>query len=253
VPDYVARIWLDTAFAGEQSFKGRSMTVTSEQQVPMATLMKDQPKEVLLAKDGPGQAVLPPRAALRAGRPGDEGGVAGLLGVRTYEPLAQGGDRPDPESVRRMPDGTYEIKAGALVRVNLTLVAKDRANFVVVDDPLPAGFEGQNASFATTLQDVAGGVTSQRSTAAAAMTSWATLERGWWWWWRPWWSFSHTELRTTACCCSPIICRPASTRTATRRGRRRSASFSCRRSTRRRCTRPEQFGHGASSKVRVIE
>ena len=58
VPDYVARIWLDTAFAGEQSFKGRSMEVT-EQHVPMARLMPEQPKEVLLGESTRVRRLLP--------------------------------------------------------------------------------------------------------------------------------------------------------------------------------------------------
>ncbi|MBL9103120.1 MAG: Ig-like domain-containing protein [Myxococcales bacterium] len=248
VPDYVARIWLDTAFAGEQSFKGRSMTVT-EQQVPMARLMKEQPKEVLLAKDGPGKLYY--RLGLRYA-PADLAMKAeeqGFTVSRTYEPLAQGGDTPDPESVKRLPDGTWEIKAGALVRVNLTLVAKDRANFVVVDDPLPAGFEGQNSKFATTLQDVTGGV---NNTSVDRGDIWGTGERGWWYW-RWWWSFSHTELRDDRMLLFANHL-PAGVYTYSYTARATSiGEFQLPPVHAEAMYMPELFGHSASSRVRVVE
>ena len=250
VPDYIARIWLDTAFAGEQSFKGRSMTVT-EQHVPMARLMQEQPKEVLLAKDGSGKLYY--RLGLRYA-PADLNMKAeeqGFTVSRTYEPLAQGGDKPDPESVRRLQDGTWEIKAGALVRVNLTLVAKDRANFVVVDDPLPAGFEGQNSKFATTLQDVAGGVTNTSVDYGGALP-WTTLERGWWYW-RPWWSFSHTELRDDRMLLFANHL-PAGVYTYSYTARATTiGEFQLPPVHAEAMYMPELFGHSASSRVRVIE
>lgn len=250
VPDYVARIWLDTVFAGEQAFKGRSMAVT-EQHVPMARLMKDDPKEVLLAKDGPGKLYY--RLGLRYA-PADlaiKAEEQGFTVYRTYEPLAQGVDKPDPESVKRLADGTYEVKAGALVRVNLTLVAKDRANFVVVDDPLPAGFEGQNSKFATTLQEVSGGVVRQSVDYGGGMP-WAALERGWWWW-RPWWSFSHTELRDDRMLLFANHL-PAGVYTYSYTARATTiGEFQLPPIHAEAMYMPELFGHSASSKVRIIE
>ena len=251
VPDYVARIWLDTSFAGEQAFKGRSMAVV-DQQVPMARLMKEQPKEVLLAKDGPGMLYY--RLGLRYA-PADLAMKAeeqGFTVYRSYEPLAQGGDKPDPESVKRMPDGSYEVKAGALVRVNLTLVAKDRANFVVVDDPLPAGFEGQNSRFATTLQDVQGGVTKQSVDYGDGDSPWSGFERGWWWW-RPWWSFSHTEMRDDRMLLFSNHL-PAGVYTYSYTARATTiGEFQLPPVHAEAMYQPELFGHSASSKVRIVE
>jgi len=42
----------------------------------------------------------------------------------------------DPADVRRDPDGTWHIKAGARVRVHLTMVATDRRYHVALTDPL---------------------------------------------------------------------------------------------------------------------
>ena len=146
----------DTNYLGNGVVMGRSMAVV-EQQIPMKKLLEQKPRELLLSKDGPG--LLYYRLGLRYA-PADlaiKAESQGFTVHRTYEPLAQGGDAPDPEAVKKLEDGTWQIKAGALVRVNLTLVAKDRANYVVVDDPLPAGLEGQSAKFLTTLRDVQGG------------------------------------------------------------------------------------------------
>ncbi|MDC0719607.1 Ig-like domain-containing alpha-2-macroglobulin family protein [Nannocystis bainbridge] len=248
VPDYVARVWLDSAFAGERAFKGRSMAVV-EQQIPMSKLIEQKPRELLLSKDGPG--LLYYRLGLRYA-PADLAMKAESQGFtvhRSYEPLAQGGDKPDPESVKKLEDGTWQIKAGALVRVNLTLVAKDRANYVVVDDPLPAGFEGQNAKFSTTLRDVQGGVESQSVDSNVPFFG----ELGGWWWWRPWWRFSHTEMRDDRMLLFADHL-PAGVYTYSYTARATSiGDFSLPPVRAEAMYMPEVFGHGASTKVRVVE
>ena len=247
VPDYIARIWLDQSFAGEQTFKGRSMAV-SEQRVPMARLLAEPPKEVLIAKDGPGKLYY--RLGLRYA-PADLAVKAeqqGFTVSRSYEALAQGGEKADPTSVRRNADGSYEVKAGSLVRVNLTLVARDRANFVVVDDPLPAGFEGQNARFSTTLQDVSGGVVNQSVDLGG--DSWS--EKGWWFW-RPWWSFSHTEMRDDRMLLFANHL-PAGVYTYSYTARATTlGEFQLPPVHAEAMYTPELFGHSASSTVRVVE
>ncbi|MCY1068748.1 MG2 domain-containing protein [Nannocystis sp. RBIL2] len=248
VPDYVARVWLDSAFAGERAFKGRSMAVV-EQQIPMKKLIEQKPRELLLSKDGPG--LLYYRLGLRYA-PADLAMKAESQGFtvhRSYEPLAQGGDKPDLESVKKLEDGTWQIKAGALVRVNLTLVAKDRANFVVVDDPLPAGFEGQNAKFSTTLRDVQGGVENQSVDSSVPFFG----ELGGWWWWRPWWRFDHTEMRDDRMLLFSDHM-PAGVYTYSYTARATTiGEFSLPPVRAEAMYMPELFGHGASTKVRVVE
>ncbi|MCY1062869.1 Ig-like domain-containing alpha-2-macroglobulin family protein [Nannocystis sp. SCPEA4] len=248
VPDYVARVWLDTAFAGERAFKGRSMAVV-EQQIPMQKLVEQKPRELLLSKEGPG--LLYYRLGLRYA-PADLAMKAESQGFtvhRSYEPLAQGGDKPDLESVKKLDDGTWQIKAGALVRVNLTLVAKDRANFVVIDDPLPAGFEGQNAKFSTTLQDVQGGVESQSVDSSVPFFG----ELGGWWWWRPWWRFDHTEMRDDRMLLFSNHM-PAGVYTYSYTARATTiGEFELPPVRAEAMYMPELFGHGASTKVRVVE
>jgi len=59
----------------------------------------------------------------------------GLVVTRTYEPVS------GKDSVERLPSGRYRVRGGKLVRVRLTITAPSRRYYVVVDDPLPAGFE----------------------------------------------------------------------------------------------------------------
>ena len=67
---------------------------------------------------------------------------------------------------------------GDLVRVRLTIVAPDALHYVVINDPLPAGFEAVDTAIATDAQ------------APSVYTRQDFDERGWGWWY-----FSHTEMR----------------------------------------------------------
>jgi len=82
--------------------------------------------------------------------------------------------------VARDDNGVWHIKAGAKVRVRLTLVAPTRRYHVALVDPIPAGLEPMNPELATTgsiPQDPKQEATSPR----------------WWWWSRPW--YEHQNLR----------------------------------------------------------
>ncbi|MBX3226012.1 MAG: hypothetical protein KIT84_29445 [Labilithrix sp.] len=144
-PDFVARVWLGNTFAGEHAFKGRT-TEESRIDVPMSFLANEKTKEqnLIVAKDGPG------RLYYRVGMqyaptdlklpPADYGFVV----QRLYE----GADKPD--DVKRDPDGTWRVKAGAKVRVRVTMVAPSRRYHVALVDPIPAGLEPMNPALAVT-------------------------------------------------------------------------------------------------------
>ncbi len=172
-PDFVARAWLGTASAGEHRFQGRT-TETQRVEVPMTTLLKQGNTDLVLSKDGPGRLYY--RLGMRyapkslALAPADYGFVV----ERKYEGI------DDPKDVRREPDGSWHIRAGARVRVTLTMVAQDRRYHVALVDPLPAGLEPVNPALATSAQSDDGG--GQPS----------PMKRGWWWW-GPW--YEHQNLR----------------------------------------------------------
>lgn len=148
-PDFVARVWLGDRFAGQHAYKGRT-TERHHIGVPMQWLASEPMTKggastnLVVAKDGPG------RLYYRIGMqyaptdlklpPADHGFVVS----RTYE----GADAP--ADVKRDPDGTWRVKAGAKVRVRVTMVAQSRRYHVALVDPIPAGLEPLNPALAVT-------------------------------------------------------------------------------------------------------
>jgi uncharacterized protein YfaS (alpha-2-macroglobulin family) len=178
-PDFVARAWLGEAYAGEQQFKGRS---TDRQQfdVPMSYIAQKgegSTQNLVIQKEGAGRLYYrigmqyAPSSLKLA--PADYGFTV----ERKYEAAN------DPSDVRRDADGTWHIKAGAKVRVKLTLVAPTRRYHVALVDPLPAGLEAMNPALAVT-----GSVPDENTEVNEASSRF-----GWWWWMRPW--FEHQNLR----------------------------------------------------------
>ncbi len=171
-PDFVARIWLGEDYVGEAAFRGRT-TDYKQMDVPMAFLAERPGEEnLILSKEGAGRLYY--RLGLRyAPRdlnlpPADYGFTV----ERTYEAV------DDPGDVRRDATGTWHIKAGARVRVKLTMVAPARRYHVALVDPLPAGVETLNPALAVTgaLPGDSGGTPVPYR-----------------WWWGPW--YEHQNLR----------------------------------------------------------
>jgi uncharacterized protein YfaS (alpha-2-macroglobulin family) len=171
-PDFVARVWLGDRYVGESTFRGRT-TEYHQLQVPMSYLTGLDLQRLILAKEGAGRlyyrlglSYAPTNLQLE---PADHGFTV----ERVYEAV------DDPEDVRRDAEGIWHIKAGARVRVRLTMVAPARRYHVALVDPLPAGFEALNPALAVTghlPQDKGNG-------------------KGypWWAWWWPW--YEHQNLR----------------------------------------------------------
>jgi uncharacterized protein YfaS (alpha-2-macroglobulin family) len=172
-PDFVARIWLGETYVGEHAYEGRT-TERHETAVPMDYLAtSDEPQNLILSKEGPGRLYY--RLGLRyaptdlALEPVDMGFVV----QRTYEAV------DDPEDVFQDGDGTWHIRAGARVRVRLTMVADNRRYHVALVDPLPAGLEIVNPALA-----VSGDLPQDPN---------APEYRYGWWWWGPW--YEHQNMR----------------------------------------------------------
>ena len=172
-PDFVARVWLGQAFAGEQKFQGRSAD-RKHLEVPMTWLAGKGKQDLVMSKDGPGRLYY--RIGMRyapkdlALKPADHGFTV----QRQYEAV------DNPKDVRRDADGTWHIQAGARVRSRITMVAPSRRYHVALVDPLPAGLEPLNPSLATTEK--------LPPDAQADRT-----KPGFCWWWFPW--YEHENLR----------------------------------------------------------
>jgi uncharacterized protein YfaS (alpha-2-macroglobulin family) len=180
-PDFVARIWLGDTYVGAHAYQGRT-TERHETTIPMSYLSNsfeaglaagDEVQDLILSKEGPGRLYY--RLGLRyaptdlALDPLDMGFVV----QRSYEGV------DDPEDVVQDEDGTWHIKAGARVRVQLTMVADNRRYHVALVDPLPAGLEIVNPALA-----VSGDLPQDPE---------APDYRYGWWWWGPW--YEHQNMR----------------------------------------------------------
>jgi alpha-2-macroglobulin len=97
----------------------------------------------------------------------------GFVVQRQYEAIDH------PEDVSRDANGVWHIKAGARVRVRITMVADNRRYHVALDDPLPAGLEIVNPDLAVS------GSTPQDPTSASSKYGW--------WWWSTW--YEHQNMR----------------------------------------------------------
>lgn len=168
-PDFVARVWLGDTYAAEHTYQGRS-TDQNETLVPMSALIDEGDTNIVLSKDGPGRLYY--RLGLNYAPesldldPLDRGFVV----QRTYEAV------DDPDDVWLDDDGVWHVKAGAEVRVRLTMTADSRRTHVALVDPLPAGLEILNPALAPT-EDIT-------PASRDEVSSW------WWWQW-----FNHQNLR----------------------------------------------------------
>ncbi|MDG5815441.1 alpha-2-macroglobulin family protein [Chitinispirillales bacterium ANBcel5] len=169
-PDFVARAWLGSQYAGDHAFRGRTAE-THQITIPMHFLAdQDTSENLTLLKEGAG------RMYYRVGMnyapkslrldPADHG----FHVERQYEGM------DNKEDVTLRSDGTWEIKAGTRVKVTVTMVAPGRRYHVALIDPLPAGLEPLNPSLAVT----------------ADLPEESTRQR-FWWWSRPW--YEHQNMR----------------------------------------------------------
>ena len=168
-PDFVARLWLGSQFAGEQSFKGRSAD-TKELRVPMAQLKGQQ--DLVLSKEGPGRLYY--RLGMKYAPTNLQLGPLerGFSVERRYQAV------DDNRDVSHRSDGSWHIKAGAKVKVQVTMVCPTMRYHVALVDPLPAGLEP--------LNPVLRGTEPVRPAAGLGVRAR--------WWWNPQW-YDHENLR----------------------------------------------------------
>lgn len=176
-PDFVARIWLGNTYAGGNEFRGRTTDI-SETSIPMNYVLSETAsgggtQDLILSKDGAGRLYY--RLGLQYA-PTDlnlDPLDMGFVVQRRYEGVDH------PEDVTQDADGVWHIKAGARVKVTITMAADNRRYHVALVDPLPAGFEIVNPALA-----VSQGVPQDTS---------SPDYRYGWWWWGPW--YEHQNMR----------------------------------------------------------
>ncbi|MBP8997140.1 MAG: Ig-like domain-containing protein [Anaerolineaceae bacterium] len=175
-PDFVARIWLGDNYAGSSEFRGYTTDIY-QLKIPMTAVLDEttgqkESSAVILSKEGAGRLYY--RLGLKYA-PADldlDPVEMGFVVERRYEAL------DDPADVSQDADGTWHIRAGARVKVHLTMVADNRRYHVALVDPLPAGLEIINPALS-----VSQNVPNEDP---------QTFSYGWWWW-RTW--YDHQNLR----------------------------------------------------------
>lgn len=171
-PDFVARVWLGETYAAEHVYEGRT-TDRHATDVPLTFLADSaDAQNVIISKEGAGRLYY--RLGLRYA-PSDlalDPLDRGFIVLREYEAV------DDPADVTQDEDGNWHIKAGAKVRVKLTMVADSRRTHVALVSPLPAGLEIINEGLANTV--------------AVPDAPNDEDEPNYWWWWR--W-YDHVNLR----------------------------------------------------------
>jgi hypothetical protein len=171
-PNFVARLWLGDTYAGEFAFQGYS-TEQQELNIPMSYVISETVAgggEQLLTLSKEGEGRLYYRLGLRYA-PSDlnlDPLDMGFVVTRRYEAV------DDPLDVTQDEDGVWHIKAGARVKVVVSMVADNRRYHVALVDPLPAGLEIVNPALAVS-----------QSTPSAPSQGYS-----WWWYWN-WYHYQN--------------------------------------------------------------
>ena len=172
-PDFVARVWLGNDYAGDHAFKGHT-TEDFEIAIPMKDVATHDKSDLAIQKDGKGRLYYRVGMSYAPASLKLEPADYGFVVERKYEAV------DDPKDVSHGADGSWHVKAGARVRVRLTMVNENRRYHVALVDPMPAGFEAMNPALAVT-GPIPTDPKEQKSRGA------------YWWWYGPW--YDHQNMR----------------------------------------------------------
>jgi uncharacterized protein YfaS (alpha-2-macroglobulin family) len=148
-PSYTGKLWLGTAAYAEQSFVGRS-TVRGHVGLGFAELAPGATHDIAFAKVGPGRMYYRLGITYAPARPDLPPLDAGFVVRRTYTAVDAASD------VAHLPNGSWKIKLGAKVLVQLEALNTTRRDDVALIDQLPAGFEIVDSSLAISEREAAG-------------------------------------------------------------------------------------------------
>ncbi len=172
-PNFVARMWLGDQFAGETAYRKRS-TDRNETNIPMSFLAGKGDQNLVIEKQGKGRLYYRIGMTYAPKSLKLEAADHGFAVERRYEAV------DEPSDVTRLKDGSWKVKAGARVRVKLTMVAENRRYHVALVDALPAGLEPMNPALAVT--------------GSIPQSEEAQKSGGRFWWWSRTW-YEHQNMR----------------------------------------------------------
>lgn len=146
-PDFEARVWLGEQRLASARFEGRSVE-SHGVNVPSSRLAGQSGAVLAFERDGRGTLFYEARLRYATKKlpsvPLDQGFFVQKT-LRAVKPAELESALRDAPST-----GQTEFGAGELVLADLLIATPGARDFVVVDDPLPAGFEGVDARLATT-------------------------------------------------------------------------------------------------------
>ena len=165
--DYPFAVGLNGKSLTQGTANKDNLTDTVKLQVQLKDLLKDEVNYLVFTR-GEGTGNLYYTAYLTASLP-----------VESIQPLDQGASLSREYFALDDPKHPItEIQRGELVQVRVTIVAPSALHYLVIDDPLPAGFEAVDASLNTSTQ------------VPTSYTRQDYDKRGW-----GWWFFYHKEIR----------------------------------------------------------
>lgn len=151
-PDFVARVFLGETELAKKAMVGRSLArldTTIASKDLLATLAKGGERAGVLGFSVEGQGTLFYEARLRYARkdPPRDALERGFFVSRTLRPVTTDGLE---DALRVVPlRGVTTFRAGDLVLADVVVVTPSPRHFVVIDEPLPAGFQAIDARLAT--------------------------------------------------------------------------------------------------------
>jgi uncharacterized protein YfaS (alpha-2-macroglobulin family) len=160
-PNFTAEVRLAGGELMKELFKGRTLD-TRFKEMPLSDLQRGALYPIDFLKHGPGRLYYTVRMNYYPSGQ-TKAKEEGISVIKTMERFTTGAD------------SIPTISAGAISKVTITISTNQARNFIVVDDPVPAGLEIVNTSFQTTG------------------TNLAQQEQGRtdWWEWNP---FRHREM-----------------------------------------------------------
>ena len=181
--DYTYTISLNGELLEERDITKQDVRKSFKVTVPIADLLAQEVNRVLISRQEPtggqtGKGTLYYALYLRYFLPAKDIKPLsrGIILARQYLPADC---NPDKETCKPL----REVRVGDVVKVKITLVAPHNLHYLVLEDPLPAGFEAIDRSLKTT--SVASSAPSFLD--KSQRYGWG---RGWGWWW-----FTYSEVR----------------------------------------------------------
>jgi hypothetical protein len=185
--DYGYKVYLNGQELAAGDISQNNIDQSEELQVEIARLLAEEGNRLVIERQAAragqtGEGQLYYSADLRTYLPADHVQALdrGIVVARQYSPADDAGQA----GARQYVD---TARVGDVIQVKLTLIAPTDLYYVVVEDPLPAGFEGVDLSLKTT--GVVGEQPTLRNLTAEEEDLWYR-RYGWGWWW-----FSNSEMR----------------------------------------------------------